>query len=1087
MNVLQSIRSGTKASFDKSKKFLSKLFHNKKTKQFCKASAAVAATGVLVLSSIMGPLAERAHAKPIGLLDGGEIVYHDDGTISGTCYQKFDFAYWTTHTKRPAEFDVTLPNGEKIRTKCIDYESFVPSDGYYKFVGKPDASGLKFKIMVMSNTSPAPYPSKELEGYGHGFPCQRTEQINEDWAPKMWGKLRLHKTSANPALSDGNSCYSLAGAQYDVYDAYNNKYMETLTTDENGYATTKELSVGKYIFKEKKAAKGYAIDYAPRYGVVKVGETVDVEVQDIPQNDPLQISVKKKDAQTGNASPQGAATLEGTEFTLKFYASDSVSGTPARTWVLKTDKDGITGITQAGKIDPQTYFVKGDPFYKNSLGDIVMPLGTLTIQETKAPVGYRLNSEIHTIHVTPDNQEIEDVHTYVAPDHPEQVQRGGVDITKIDRELNKAYEQGDANLENITFEIINKNDHEVVTSMGTCAPDQPCATISTKRQGDKFYAATSNEELPFGHYKIYEKQSNGTYLNDGFSAEFDVKKDKEMVHFTDNASCAKDTVVRGDLKIGKIDRELNRHDNQGAATLEGAEFTIWNKSKNSVVVNNKLIKTNDVACKVYADRMGIAKTVKKALPYGTYLIKETKAPRGYELNEFWTRYIKIRNDGEVYDLTSSKQSADNQVKRGDIRLIKRDDNTQKPLSGVVFRFTSKSTHESHLLVTDQNGEINTSSYYYPHTQDTNANDVAFVKGGDLDATKLKMPYGVWFTGVKDIAAFGRYPNVDCDDNGHCTFKKGQMEVPDGAKPNDKLGALPYDTYTLEELSTPQNKGKKLIKFDVYVTRPRYNIILGTLNNKDQENFITELLGEENTHKVHAVKDCVVHDVINLENLDVNKKYKLEGWLVDAQTGKTYKDAKGNAVTAETVFKPRVTSDRVQLSYKLDASLLQGKKLVSFVRLYNDKDEIIYREEELGDTDQMVEFIAPEEPCCPPCPPAPEPKPQPAPEPQPQPKPEPTPQLPTPQPKPQLPPSPAPQVPVPQVPAPKPAPEPPAPRVPDKKEPPQTPKQPSVKDSRDQIHLPKTNDILVGTLGVVVVACAGVALVAYGVYKKRQKH
>ena len=90
-------------------------------------------------------------------------------------------------------------------------------------------------------------------------------------------------------------------------------------------------------------------------------------------------------------------------------------------------------------------------------------------------------------------------------------------------------------------------------------------------------------------------------------------------------------------------------------------------------------------------------------------------------------------------------------------------------------------------------------------------------------------------------------------------------------------------------------------------------------------------------------------------------------------------------------------------------------------------------------------------------------------------------------QPQVPPAPAPQVPVPQIPAPKPAPEPPAPRVPDKKELPQTPKQPSVKDSRDQIHLPKTNDILVGTLGVVVVACAGVALIAYGVYKRRQQH
>lgn len=943
-----------------------------------------------------------SQAKPIHLAGGGTVELHSDGTITGTCYQKFDLQHYKSDPYSLAEFIVTMPDGVIIRTQCINPDRFVSADGYYSFTGVPDASGKSYEITVHSAVSAkyAGYGKDVSTGYGHGSIGQNssTAGCHPKWSPRMTGWIAIQKASSNPDCSDHNSMYSLEGAQYDVYDTQG-QVVDTITTDENGYGCSHELLPGYYKVWERTAPKGYALDTQGHAVDVLAGDTQTLNVVDTPQNDPVKISVKKKDAQTGNASPQGAATLEGTEFTLKFYASDSVSGTPARTWVLKTDKDGITDIDRAGRLDSQTYFVKGDPFYKNSLGRIVVPLGTLTIQETKAPVGYRLNSEIHTIHVTSDNQEIEDVHTYVVPDQPEQVQRGGIRIEKIDKELMSNKTQGDATLEGITFAVVNLNTQAVKTSMGMCDPQQVCARITTTNKDGHFIAQTSDQDLPFGHYRIYEESSNDSYLNDGFEAEFDISRDKELVSLTDANSCAKDSVVRGGIKLGKIDKELNVHTSQGTATLEGAEFSIYNKSAAPVQIDDKLVAPNELVTTLTTDETASAETDKRLLPYGTYLIQETKAPRGYELNSTWQRLVKIRKNSTIYDLSSEKESIDDQVNRGDIRLIKRDDQTQKPLSGVIFKLTSKTTGETHLLMTDENGEINTSSEFVKHSYMTNQNDSALNADGTCDATKLVMDTGVWFGGTQDTE--------------------------DGAKVNDTLGALPYDTYTISELSSPQNKGKKLISFDIQLTRPHYNLILGTLNNKPAESFISELLSTNLNHSAYAEENTILTDTLSFENLNVGSSYTVSGYLVDKDTGNVVQDAQGKDTRVEKTFTARMAADRVKLVYTLNAKDLNGKSVVAFATLKDKDGNIICSEKDLDEHDQSVSFTDP------PMPPTTPPD------------------------------------------------TPPTPPVTPPDEPPTAPP--------DEPHAPlaKTSDMLQLGLGLLALG-TGVGLISYGIYRKRKK-
>ncbi|MFU9946143.1 SpaA isopeptide-forming pilin-related protein [Fannyhessea vaginae] len=965
-----------------------------------------------------------SQAKPIHLAGGGTVELHSDGTITGTCYQKFDLQHYKSDPYSLAEFIVTMPDGVIIRTQCINPDRFVSADGYYSFTGVPDASGKSYEITVHSAVSAkyAGYGKDVSTDYGHGSIGQNTStaDCHPKWSPRMTGWIAIQKASSNPDCSDHNSMYSLEGAEYDVYDTQG-QVVDTITTDENGYGCSHELLPGYYKVWERSAPKGYALDTQGHAVDVLAGDTQTLNVVDVPQNDPVRMVVQKVDADTQTPTGEGAGTLEGAEFTLKFYPRESATGEPARSWVLKTDKDGVTS-TQKARIKPDKYLIKGESFYLDSQGKPTMPLGTLTIEETKAPSGYLLNShDVHTVHITSDNTSVEEVHSYVVPKHNEQVNRGDIRIEKIDKELMSNKTQGDATLEGITFAVVNLNTQAVKTSMGICDPQQVCARITTTNKDGHFIAQTSDQDLPFGHYRIYEESSNDSYLNDGFEAEFDITHDKELVSLTDANSCAKDSVVRGGIKLGKIDKELNVHSPQAAATLEGAEFSIYNKSTAPVQIDDKLVAPNELVTTLTTDETACAETDKRLLPYGTYLIQETKAPRGYELNSTWQRLVKIRKDGTLYDLSSEKESLDDQVNRGDIRLIKRDDQTQKPLSGVIFKLTSKTTGETHLLMTDENGEVNTSSEFVKHSYMTNQNDSALNADGRCDATKLVMDTGVWFGGTQDTE--------------------------DGAKVCDTLGALPYDTYTIQELSSPQNKGKKLISFDIQLTRPHYNLILGTLNNKPAESFISELLSTNLNHSAYTEEKTILTDTLSFENLNVGATYTVSGYLIEKDTGEPLQDAQGKDIRVEKTFTARMAADRVKLVYTFNAKGLNGKSVVAFATLKDKDGNIICSEKDLDENDQSVSFTNP------PAPPV------------------------TPPDEPPTPPVTPPD-------------EPPTPPVTPPDEPPTPPvtppdKPPVVPSDKPDAPLAKTSDMLQLGLGLLALG-AGVGLISYGIYRKRKK-
>ena len=209
--------------------------------------------------------------------------------------------------------------------------------------------------------------------------------------------VQFRKSSSNSTITNGNSCYSLAGAQYSIYsDAGCTNRVATLSTDGNGNTGTATLDTGTYYYKETQAPEGYELN--PSIGSFYLGncDTKVVSVSDEPVNDPSAIQITKKDKVTGDTA-EGGTTMAGAQFTVSYYAGfydqDTLPSKATRTWVVetkeKTSKNGkvyVAGLTDS-------YKVGGDSFYYT--GTIpTIPRGTITIQETKAPEGYRNDLEM---------------------------------------------------------------------------------------------------------------------------------------------------------------------------------------------------------------------------------------------------------------------------------------------------------------------------------------------------------------------------------------------------------------------------------------------------------------------------------------------------------------------------------------------------------------------------------------------------------------------------------------------------------------------------------------------------------------------
>lgn len=329
-------------------------------------------------------------------------------------------------------------------------------------------------------------------------------------------KIQLQKTSANPELTKGNSCYSLSGAEYSIYtdkSCSKSSYFGFIRTDANGFGAygdgldSKGNHVGSdvanktYYAKETKAPKGYKLDttvYTFKDSGKKTVDGVSIysfTCSDKPANDPIALLLQKQDAKTGQATTR----LADAEFTLKYYdgtykTEKELKGANAtRSWVIKTATNGIAYLDKA-------HLVSGDEFYYSSSENKIpcLPLGTVTIQETKAPENYELNPDLYIGQITEEGGLTWLTTNLLTPEGqlivPEsETVRGGLSIHKS---------SDDAIIKDIWFRITSDNGYskDVATnSMGTIE----LADLDIFNDNNEYVKYTI-EELGF-------KDANGNY------------------------------------------------------------------------------------------------------------------------------------------------------------------------------------------------------------------------------------------------------------------------------------------------------------------------------------------------------------------------------------------------------------------------------------------------------------------------------------------------------------------------------------------------------------------------------------------------
>lgn len=416
------------------------------------------------------------------------------------------------------------------------------------------------------------------------------------------------------------------------------------------------------------------------------------------------------------------------------------------------------------------------------------------------------------------------------------------------------------------------------------------------------------------------------------------------------------------MLVGKFDGEktYNGAGNlpQGSATLADAEFTVdyydtfdydnYDDLKKADIepTHSWTFKTDedgfsyfDAEHFVSGDSLIYNGAKTPTIPRGTIVVRETKAPKGY-LKSNAVSFQKIMEGSDISALkTYNLAEVPEQVYRSDFEFTKKAENGSDRLAGVPFKVTSLTTGESHIAVTDENGYFSSASSWNAHDGNTNANDWALTADGTIDSARLDATAGFWFGN-----------NTVLDADGHAT-------TGDAIKADNALGAMPFDTYSVEELRCTANEGHALVNTTVTISRNGATIDFGTLDDPEPEIHTTAYDASDSDHYI-GVGTVKVSDKVEYSHLVAGKSYTVTGELRDAETGDVLK-VNGKTVTDSQTFTAEKSNGSVTVDFSFDSYGLAGKTLVVYETLTDASGSKLAEHKDKDDVSQQVTVLKPE--------------------------------------------------------------------------------------------------------------------------------
>ncbi len=506
------------------------------------------------------------------------------------------------------------------------------------------------------------------------------------------GSLELTKVSSQPRITEGNPLYSLEGAKFGIFrDEACSDLELTIACDAQGRAKADAMPTGTYWVRELQAPLHMAASTNVYPVEVKDRQTAQVndgKVENTPQTARLDTLLRKLDADSRSAAPQGDASLAGAVFTVRYFAQlesppseddGNVATNPLFTWEFRTDELGEVHLSDATSME--RYHIGGDELPCDSMGFCALPIGVYTIEETKAPQGYEKHLGTAVITVTAAGEGEHDCTvSFTSGESADQsvvvhesVLRGGIAVSKTDAELHDAAAMGGnkelawaPTLDGVLFEIVNASPNSVNVNGEWNAPGQVVAVIETQWDEERreHRAQTGADALPFGTYSIREiAASSGYLLSDGSPRTVEVHAAGELAEADANGNplSFSNQVIRNDLELFKV-REGDNEPLQVAFSLTnlatGEKHVLacdengWASTESrharhtgSTNGNDRLLGTERVTASDMDPTAGIwfgrgsdgnaaaPNDDLAALPYGRYLLEELPCDtnEGYDL------------------------------------------------------------------------------------------------------------------------------------------------------------------------------------------------------------------------------------------------------------------------------------------------------------------------------------------------------------------------------------------------------------------------------------------------------------------------
>ena len=640
------------------------------------------------------------------------------------------------------------------------------------------------------------------------------------------------------------------------------------------------------------------------------------------------------------------------------------------TFNVKVELDGsmkIVKTSEDGKVSGVRFRVSGNgvdtTVQTGTDGTIIVPnlkVGSYTVTELDVPDQY----------VQPKSQTVTvKANETATVSFSNVLKKWKATITKVDAETGAA--QGDASIAGAVYGVYHGSD--LIDQYTTNASGQ----FTTKEYvcGDNWY--------------IQEISPSSGYLLDTTKYPVGAEPDKYTLEHNQIPIGVKEQVIKGKIQIHKQYETLEGTPKDEAA----AEFQVYLKSAGSY--DKAKASERDT---IITSASGYAVT--KNMPYGTYIVHQTKGGAGREFVDDFEVVISANNQTYSYELL-------NELKNGQLKIIKISDDGK--VEGIQFRVTRLADNYSKVYTTDASGLILTETL--PIFEDNEGKTKYQYRVEELD-TKETFGYALPDPQIVtleegDIAEVN-FHNVPLEIGTMAKFEDGTKDTQSaqdivlvdtvrytglqvgkeyklsGVLMN-KATAKPFldfdgNEVTAEATFTPTDADgtvdvtfmfsslhlKQDTEVVVFETLYREDIELATHAQIDDEGQTVKIrvpkIGttatSEDGHRVDPLGEVTIFDEVSYTNLKPEKEYTVSGVLMDKATGKAFLDADGKEIKAETTFTPTQPTGTVTVEFVFNATGLHGKEVVAFETLYYEGIELATHAE-INDEGQTVELKNPQ--------------------------------------------------------------------------------------------------------------------------------